>query len=159
MIQVVKHLPLYAATERIATEWDGQPLFTVLRLQALYTNWLCWKHTGLLTLITNIKRTEAEQRIICKGAGIDYYLSVHQLWRGLDQVPVDGNGSQVFIALDIGKAIEARVRLAFPYSGSPGIGSCLWHNVVGPSPGKGDHWHQQAGWREPNYRVDLKAVS
>lgn len=145
MIQVVNQLPLYAATERIEREWNDRQMFTVLGQQALYTNWLCWKHTGLLTLITSIHRPD------------DPPDKVHRWWRGLDQVPVDGNGVQVFIAWDIGKAIEARVRLAFPYSGSPGIGSCLWHNVVGPSPGKGDHWHQQAGFHEPNYKpVQLK---
>lgn len=159
MIKVVSQLPLYAASERIAREWDDPSLFTVLRPQMLYTNWLCWKHTGCLTLITNIDRSMPEQQAICRRIGKPYYLSVHQLRRGGDQVPVNEHGEQVFIPFETGKAIEARVRLAFPYSGKPGLGSCLWHNVTGTSPGPGDHWHQQCGYDEPNYRPDLIAVS
>lgn len=147
LIEIHSRLPLYAATEQLAQQWNDWQLPPGLREQALYTNWLCYKHLGLLTTVTSIFRPN------------DPPEKVHRNWRGLDQAPVDKRGVQVFIALDLGKAIESRVRLAFPYSGTPGIGSCLWHNVQGKSPGKGDHWHQQEGWNEPKYNPDLTVIT
>ncbi len=39
---------------------------------------------GREALITCILRTKAEQTAICQEMGVAYYMSVHELWRGVD---------------------------------------------------------------------------
>lgn len=152
MIAMAGQAPLLVPDGRLTDEWNDPRLFTRVRLQAIYTNFLVWEATGYWTMLTDLFRTLTEQREICKKIGKPYYLSTHQLWRAGDQVPIDKNRKVIALPQSVGDAIAARVSMVFPYTGSPGKQSCIYHDV-----GLGSHFHHQEGYRDKNYRPDLSS--
>lgn len=126
--EIIKTLPLTFKTERQRRELRSENVHPhLLRVVAFVSLWVFRKY-GRLPEVTEVFRTEEEQRAIYPGEPLKK--SVHQFWRGCD-----------IVVRGLDPAENGRIRDAanslFPY-GKPGHQTCIYHDV-----GRGPHLHLQ----------------